>query len=372
MNDRLRILQYITPSGIGGAEVHVLTLAEKLRERGHEVMVVCPQGRPLVGELIARGLPARAPRTTGKVDPMMLARLFRWFRGEGWQVVHTHLSTASLVGSVAARLAGIPSVATVHGLNTRTCFGWASALIAVSNAVKQHLTAQGLPPESITVVHNGVDLKLLARSYQPAALRRQWGVPEGAPLLVTVGRLAPEKGHRDLLRALHLLAPQPEWKELRLLMVGTGALLGQLRTEAEALGVTERVTFAGFQRDVPPFVEAADVFVLPSLREGLSLSALEAMALAKPVVACRVGGTPEVVVDKETGFLVSPASPFELAEALARLLRDPLRAREMGQAGERRVREAFDLEQTVSKTEGVYRSLLDRARASGQSHLTAD
>jgi glycosyltransferase involved in cell wall biosynthesis len=363
MSGPLRLLQYITPSGIGGAEVHVLTLAEKLRERGHEVLVLCPHGRPLVGELKARGLPARAPRTTGKVDPIMLTRLIRWFRGEGWQVVHTHLSTASLLGSLAARVAGIPAVATVHGLNTRTCFAWASALVAVSNAVKQHLVGQGVPPDTITVIHNGVDLKLLSRAYHRTELRRQWGVPEEAPLLVTVGRLAPEKGHRDLLQALHLLASRPEWRELRLLMVGTGARQGPLRAEAEALGLAERVVFAGFQRDVPPFVQAADVFVLPSVREGLSLSALEAMALARPVVACRVGGTPEVVVDGQTGLLVSPAAPAELAEALAHLLHHPDLAQEMGRAGERRVREAFDLEQTVTKLENLYRALLVSNRA---------
>lgn len=358
MSERLRIVQYITPSGIGGAEVHVLTLAEKLRARGHEVLVICPQGRPLVEELITRGLPARAPRTTGKVDPVMLTRLWWWLRRERWQVVHTHLSTASLIGSAAARVAGIPAVATVHGLNTRTCFRWASKLIAVSNAVKQHLIAQGTPSESISVIHNGVDLGLLARDYQPAAVRQQWGVPERAPLLITVGRLAPEKGHRDLLRALQLLVARPEWRDLSLLLVGTGALQAPLQAEAETLGLAGRVTFAGFQRDVLPFVQAADVFVLPSVREGLSLSALEAMALGKPVVACRVGGTPEVVVEGETGLLVSPSAPSELAEALDCLLRHPARARAMGLAGKRRVKEAFDLEQTVSRIEGVYRALL--------------
>ena len=360
MSEGLRLLQYITPSGIGGAEVHVMALAEKLRERGHEVLVICPHGKPLLAELAARGLPVRAPRTTGKVDPVMLARLVRWLRRDRWQVVHTHLSTASLLGSAAARLAGVPVVATVHGLNTRTCFNWANRIIAVSHAVKQNLVAQGMSAENITVIHNGVDLKLLSRPYRRAALRRQWGVPEEAPLLVTVGRLVPEKGHRDLLSAVHRLVRQPEWHELRLLVVGAGVLAAQLRAEAEQLGVAERVIFAGFQRDVPPFVQAADVFVLPSLREGLSLSALEAMALKKPVVACRVGGTPEVVVDGETGLLVSPAAPAELAAALDHLLRDPRLAGQMGEAGERRVRETFDLEQMVSQIEGFYRDLLAR------------
>jgi len=360
----LRIAQFITPSQIGGAEVHVGALADKLRGRGHEVTVVCPRGRPLVAELEARGLKVWAPRTMGKVDPVTLVRLARWLRRDRVQVIHTHLSSASLLGSWAARLVGIPAVATVHGLNTRTCFNWSHAIIAVSNAVKQHLVAQGIAPDRITVVHNGVDLKALSRPDETAAVRERWGLPAGAPVLITVGRLAPKKGHRDLLEAVSKLVGNPRWGELRLLIVGMGVLSQKLNQEAQRLGLGGRALFVGFQKEVVPFLQAADIFVLPSIQEGLSLSALEAMALGKPVVACRVGGTPEVVVDGETGLLVAPSRPAELASALEELLADPARAREMGEGGRRRVKEAFDFEQMVSKIEAIYRSLIaGQARA---------
>lgn len=354
----LRIIQYITPSQIGGAEVHVITLAEKLRERGHQVTVICPRGRLLVAELVGRGIPTRAPRTTGKLDPVMLLRLVRLLRRDGAHLIHTHLSTASLLGSLAARVSGIPSLATVHGLNNRICYNHAHAIIAVSNAVRQHLIAQGLPAERLTVIHNGVDLRAFARPDESPRLRGQWHLPETAPVLVTVGRLAPTKGHADLLHALAALAANSQWRQLRLLVVGAGPLLPHLRRLAEGLGLADRTIFTGFQRDVLPFLQAADIFVLPSIREGLSLSALEAMALEKPVVACRVGGTPEVVVDGETGILVSPGQPAELARALQRLLSHPDQGRAMGAAGQKRVREAFDLEQMVSRIETVYRRLL--------------
>jgi len=357
----LRILQYITPSQIGGAEVHVATLAEKLRERGHDVTVICPRGRPLVPELVARGLPVRAPRSTGKLDPVTLGRLSYWLRRDRIQVIHTHLSTASLLGSLAGRLAGVPSLATVHGLNTRTCFNYSRAIIAVSNAVKQHLVAQGMPPDLITVVHNGVDLRALSRPDASASVRAEWGLPEGAPLLITVGRLVPTKGHRDLLQALSILARDPRWQELRLLVVGAGPLLLPLQREAEQMNLAGRAVFCGFRRDVPPFLQAADIFVLPSVQEGLSLSALEAMALGKPVVACRVGGTTEVVVDGETGLLVAPGRPAELARALERLLAHPEEARAMGAAGRRRAQQAFDLEQMVTKIEAIYHRLTSRS-----------
>jgi glycosyltransferase involved in cell wall biosynthesis len=356
----LRIIQYITPSQIGGAELHVAALSERLRARGHEVLVVCPRGRPLAAELAARGLPTRTPRTAGKLDPVTLARLVRWLRRGRIDVIHTHLSTASLLGSLAAHIAGVRSLATVHGLNTRTCFRFADRIIAVSHAVKRHLVAQGIPDGRVTVIHNGVDLRSLARASSTGCLRQRWGITEEAPLLVTVGRLVPTKGHRDLLQALHLLVQDPRWQELRLLVVGTGVLLGQLQAEAQQAGLADRVIFTGFQRDVLPFVHAANVFVLPSVQEGLSLSALEAMALGKPVVACRVGGTPEVVADGETGLLVSPGRPEELAAALVRLLMYPEAAERMGALGERRAREMFDLEQMVSRIEAVYGELVRR------------
>ncbi len=358
MSGSLRVAQYITPSQIGGAEVHVVALAEKLRERGHHVTVICPRGRALLRELDVRGLPVWAPRTFGKVDPVTLVRLMRWLRRERIDIIHTHLSTASLLGSLAARGVGIPALATVHGLNTRTCYNYAHAIIAVSNAVRQHLVAQGMPAERISVIHNGVDLRAFARAEQGRDVRAEWGVPPGARLLVTVGRLAPAKGHADLLEAVARLAAEPRWGEMMLLVVGSGALRAQLEAQAARLGLAERVIFVGFQRDVQPFVRAAEVFVLPSVQEGLSLSALEAMALGKPVVACRVGGTPEVVVDGETGLLVAPGRPRELARALEQLLSNPDQAAAMGAAGQRRVREAFDLEQMVTRIEERYRGLV--------------
>lgn len=360
MTGPLRIIQYITPSQIGGAEVHVTALADKLQRRGHQVTVVCPHGRPLVPELLARGLQVRSPRTMGKCDPFMLARLVRWLRADRAEVLHTHLSTASLLGSLASRLAGVPAIATVHGLNTRTCFNWAHGIIAVSNAVKQHLVDQRMPAERITVVHNGVDLQSLSRPHEGTAVRGRWQIPEGVPVLATVGRLTPEKGHQDLLEALSRLATDRRWKEVRLLIVGKGPLLARLQEAARRLGLADRVVFTGFQRDVLAFLQAADIFVLPSIQEGLSLSALEAMAVGKPVVACRVGGTPEVVVDGETGLLVAPGQPAELAAALEWLLVHREEAQAMGAAGRRRVKDAFDFEHTVDKIEAIYRDAIGR------------
>jgi glycosyltransferase involved in cell wall biosynthesis len=356
----MRIVQFITPSQIGGAEVHVLSLAARLRRRGHEVTVVCPRGRALERELRARGLPLWAPRTTGKFDPATLLRLAGRLRRWRADVLHTHLSTASLLGSLAARLVGVPAIATVHGLNTRTCFRFAGRLIAVSQAVKQHLVAQGVPADRIRVIYNGIDLPL-----GPKAARRDLAAGmmrlSQAVVVGTVGRLGPEKGHRYLLEAVAELARRRELPPIQVLIVGEGRELVALRALAARLGIAERVTFAGFQRDVWPYLAAMDVFVLPSLKEGLSLSALEAMALGKPVVASRVGGTPEVVEDGVTGMLGPPRDGSALAEALASLLGRRQAMAEMGKAGRQRVAERFDAERMANQIEHLYREAAEGA-----------
>jgi len=353
----VRIYQFITPSQIGGAEVHVLSLCLKLVERGHAVTVVCPRGRALTDELRRRGVDLWAPRTAGKLDPVTLLRLARRLRRERVAVLHTHLSTASLIGSLAARLAHVPVVATVHGLNTRTCFMHAQRIIAVSHAVRRHLAAQGVPETRIRVIYNGVNLGDHRDPPDPHPLRQRLGVARGDALIGTVGRLSPEKGQVHLIEAAAILRARDRLP-VRVLLVGDGRERPALAQAARRRGLGDHVIFAGFQRDATSYEAAMDIFCLPSIREGLSLSALEAMALRKPVVASRVGGTPEVVADGVSGLLVEPANPEALAAALARLLRDHDLARRMGEAGRRRVESIFDLERVVDEVEGVYHELV--------------
>jgi glycosyltransferase involved in cell wall biosynthesis len=353
----VRVYQFITPSQIGGAEVHVMTLCRKLAERGHGVTVVCPRGRALTRELEDRGFDVWAPRTTGKVDPVTLVRLAARLRRDRVAVLHTHLSTASLIGGLAARWARVPAVATVHGLNTRTAFAYARRIIAVSHAVCEHLVAQGMPVSRISVIYNGIELDRYREPPDAGLVRARMGLAPGESLIGAVGRLGPEKGHSYLIEAMALLIKR-EGLQARLLIVGEGRNRPVLLQTARRCGIADRVTLMGFQRDVMPYEAALDLFCLPSLKEGLSLSALEAMALSKPVIASRVGGTPEVVADGETGLLVEPANPEALARALSELLRDRERAQRMGAAGRARVERLFDLERSVDQVEEVYRRLV--------------
>lgn len=342
----IRVLEAISSAHIGGAETFVTSLCATLPDLGAQVHVFCPQGRAFVDYALERNVPCTSWRTRGKLDPITVVRLARLIRVTHADVVHTHLSTASLLGALAARLARRPSVAHVHGLNTATCFRCSNAIIAVSDAVKAHLCAQGIPSHKVRVIHNGVDL---AR-FQPAPIReakRAAGLSESAPVVGIFGRLSPEKGQRLGIEAMFLVLK--DCPNAQLLIVGGGPDRDELALCAQALGIESSVRLTGFVEDVRPLMSACDVVAVPSLKEGFGLAAVEAMALERPVVAAAVGGLTEIVAP-DTGALVKPGDPQALAEAVSALLSDPALAQSMGQAGRATVEERFDLAKQVRAT----------------------
>lgn len=342
----MRVLEAITPSGIGGAEVFVTEFCRRTRDSGLSVELFCPAGRPLVGYAASRGVNCVGWKTRGKFDPLTVVRLARLLKQGRFDVVHTHLSTASLLGALAARLAGVPSVAHVHGLNTATCFRFSSRVIAVSQAVRDHLCAQGVSDSKISVVYNGVDLKSF-RPVPAADGKRSQGRNPEELLLGTFGRLSEEKGQRVALEAMFVL--RADHPNARLVLAGRGPDLDNLRVSAQALGIEDRVEFVGFLDDVRGWMSACDVVAVPSLREGLGLAAIEAMALERPVAASATGGLKEVVADGQTGFLVAPNDPNALAKGLSALLGQPQLRYRMGSLGRQRVKEQFEVEKQMAK-----------------------
>lgn len=336
----INILEAITPSTVGGAEVYVAGLCRLLPELGADVQLFCPQGRPFVGYAVAHGLDPVCWKTHGKFDPLTVVRLAGFIRKNKIDIIHTHLSTAGFIGSLAARLAGIPSVAHVHGLNTAVWYKSATAIIAVSEAAKAHLVSQGVSPKKIRVVHNGVDLtRFEIVSLNDA--KERLGYEPGTPVFGAFGRLSREKGQVTALRAMPLLLK--DHPRARLMFVGAGDDSSPLKSEAEELGISGNVDFMGFAYDVRRYMSACDVVIAPSLKEGLGLSALEAMALGRPVVASAVGGLNEVVVPEETGFAVPPGEPEPIADSLRTLMNGNGLADRMGSLGRKRVEEQFDL-----------------------------
>ena len=203
------------------------------------------------------------------------------------------------------------------------------------------------------VIPNGRDLTRFTSGTHRDAVRAELALGQDTPVVGVVGRLETQKGHVYLLEAwTEVIRARPD---ARLLVVGEGSLRGELARQARDAHIAESVIFTGFRSDVPRLLDTVDVLALPSLHEGMPLTVIEAAAAGRPVVATAVDGTPEVVRDGETGYLVPPADPAALAKALLAVLGDADAARRMGREAHRWARERFDIGAHVEATARVYR-----------------
>jgi len=316
-------------------------------------------------------MPALVREINPVLDAWATVALWRLLRRERPQVVHTHTSKAGAVGRLAAWLAGIPLV--IHTPHGHIFYGYygtvGSAIIRLLERLlakitdrivtltdrggQEHVHYKIAGAEKFATVHSGIDLARF-RSVQvdPAVKRKELGLPPDGVIVGTVGRLVPIKGVQWLLKAApRVLAPFPQ---ACFVIIGDGPLLGELRQMTSKLGIGLRVVFLGAREDVPECLAALDLFVLPSLNEGMGRVLLEAMAVGCPVVATRVGGIPDIVADGTTGLLVPPRDERALAEAILTLLRDRSRRAAYGEAARRHVDGRFDVETMVRRVERLY------------------
>jgi glycosyltransferase involved in cell wall biosynthesis len=368
----MRVLHVQKATGIGGSERHLLSLLPALAEAGVEVRMCVPvagRSRDFTEQLRALGVPHSVIRAGPDVNPLLVAALRREIRGFRPDLVHTHLIHADLHGQVAARLAGVTGVSSIHGAHgfyqrepyrsaARIAGRSASLTIAISEHVRRFIEGLRLcRPGTARVVRYGIDSSgWLASEAERASARADLGLDASDVAVGVASRLIPHKGHSFLLRG-HAHASRRTPK-LRLLVAGDGPLRGDL--EREARGLDGRVQFLGFVPNIRSFLNACDVLAFPTqpeFGEGFGLAALEAMAASCPVVATAVASLPEVVSSEETGILVDPGSVDELAAALVRLAEDGTLRREMGKRGRERACTRFSLEAMVERTLAVYEEL---------------
>lgn len=354
--------------GPGGAEVVVLRLAEELRSRGHEVVpvVLTHASQPgwLENEFSSRGFAPERAFIRGGVDLRCLRELVSTLRRRGAHVVHSHEFGMAVYGTAAARALRLPHVITMHGnmwmtnaLRRRLALRWAfrrSKTTAVSEDTRRHLlSALGIHSSVVTTVLNGVPIVQGEREL----LRRELALAPESVLVVAVGNLIERKGHAILLRALaqaHSANPAADW---RLAIAGEGVERPKLEALAAELGISERVHLLGHRSDVGNVLHAADVFVMPSLWEGLPLAVLEAMFVGLPVVASDISGIPEAISSRAEGWLVPAGEIAPLADAVGRLVTDSMLRREMGAAARRRAMERFTVRAMADAYERLYGTL---------------
>ena len=364
----MRIAFIITRSGdLGGAQVHLRDLSSALKQLGHEPIVLAGENGVLADELRERGVEFRSLQwMTRPIRPLWDLRAVNEMRGVLRQlqpdVVSVHCTKAGVLGRVAGRSLGIPTVFTAHGWYftegraplQRTFYRWiekaaaplADRIVTVCEwdrdlAVRSRVAK---PAEMVTI-HNAMpDVE--------AALRAE---PQASPpRLLMVARFAQQKDHLTLFRALSELMDL-DW---RLDLVGDGKLRPPMEEEARLLGLGPRVSFLKFRRDVPRLLAGAQVFLLISNWEGFPRSVLEGMRAGLPVVASRVGGVAEAVVDGHTGYIVPRHDVAGLRDRVRALIVDPERRRRMGAAGRARYEEYFTLDRLVARTVELYQSLL--------------
>jgi len=210
-------------------------------------------------------------------------------------------------------------------------------------------------------IYNGIDIESLEkRKVDRIQKREELGIANDCILIVTAGRLVPVKGQSYLITAFAQVIT--EIPNIRLVFLGDGVLRGELSGQVKTLGLEKQVLFLGMRSDVPEIISCSDLFVLPSINEGFGVVLLEAMAMKCPIVATNVGGVPEVVLDGETGILVPPGDPVQLAGGIIRLLKDTSLALKMAECGYQRLKVCFDIRETVSKTEHLYKELLEEEK----------
>lgn len=374
---KIRVLFVLTSPVRGGVEEVVLRLIQRLDPREFALGLAAP---PALLDAFAADLAGVSVATCGvaaeswrqRAEVRRLGTFINEFRPD---VVNAHLFRSVVVAAPLARWHGVPAVVeTYHGreawrtgplrgsfLPDRVLVRFVDRVIAVSEAARDFLVrAKGYPAAKVVVVANGRDLSVFIPGTERDPARKELGVDRSTPLVGVVGRLETQKGHLHLLDAWpHVVA---EFPDARLVVIGEGSLHPALDDQARRLGIAGSVIFTGFRDDVPRLLDALDVLALPSLYEGMPLTAIEAAAMARPIVATAVDGTPEVVADGATGLLVPPADSAALSRALRTLLRDPQRARAMGGEGRRRALERFDLARHVEATAAVYRGVVSAFR----------
>ena len=359
----MTILEYITPSRMGGAEEYFLRLIVSLSQKGHRVIVVTKRDctlREKVGELMKdnSGIELHGWKTSGKFDPKTFGKLRKLIRAQRVDLVHTHLTTASWLGALAGRATGVPTVAHIHGADSKTWFQRAHYLIAVAEGVKKHLLAQGIDGQRVPVLYYGIDLEKYAAPLPTPEAKARLNLAPETKTVGIIGSLIPRKGHRHLLNALKNIESQVG--EVHAIFAGEGAEESALRLQAQALGLEERVHFLGFRTDAADIMAACDAVALPSYKEGLSIAMMEAMALARPVIVTNVAGMPELVQHGITGWMTSPGDETELAEALTQVFSEPENTRRLARAGRDFVIENFDQNDCLRRVEQF---LVDVARA---------
>jgi glycosyltransferase involved in cell wall biosynthesis len=356
------VLHLVQDLNSGGLEQIIRAITTRLDPGKWRVEVWALAGGGAIADAIGdAGVTVRILSLKNCYSPVSILSLAQRMRAVRPAIVHTHGYFADTLGRLAAIAAGVPVRithlhTTFHGLSfvnklvDRILNRFTAAIIVISRGVRRSFEQAGYDMSAAVKIPNGVD----GATFSPVS------PPPGPPSILCVASLSPQKGHRYLLDAMTLVAA--ECPDARLMLAGDGPLRKELEQQGAALGIAARVTFLGRRTDIPALLHQAHLLVLSSVREGVPVSVLEAMACGIPVVATRVGGLAEVVEEGVTGLLVEPRDPAALARAIIAVCRDAAGREAMGKAGRQRFEQVFTVEQMVGGIQKLYERCLHEQR----------
>jgi glycosyltransferase involved in cell wall biosynthesis len=362
---RVRVVQVMATGTNGGAQEHVFSLVSRLDREFYDVSVVSLSPGSAVRKMQRAGIDVTVIDEPD--DAIATGTLAAHLADVRADVIHNHMYRAEVVGTKAAIALGEAGhrrpfvLSTVHSSRVRPhedqeilrrLTPQMDHLVVVSRAIDRKVAEEGREGAPRTLIYNGVDLERYDHQEPCCTLREEYGMDADAEIVGVVGRLELEKGHPTLLEAWPLVLADVPCAYL--VIVGEGSRLDALREIARGLGVDRHVIFTGRRDDIPAITAALDVAVLPSYREAQGLTILEAMALARPVVASHVGGIPEMIEDGRNGLLVPPHDPAALAAAIVRLLADHQLADMIGRAGHDTVHDRFCIQMMVNAVQELY------------------
>jgi glycosyltransferase involved in cell wall biosynthesis len=369
----MKILHVTTHMNIGGIAQYIFSLALAMKRAGHDI-IVASSGGNMEEELAKNGIPHRRLdiKTKFEFAPKVLfasQAITKIARQENVGLIHAHTRVSQVASMLASSAAGTRYVSTCHGffkprLSRRIFDTWGEKVVAISLPVKEHLVSDfGIDRSRIELIHNGVDTQRFSKEYgreEISEVKRSLGLGDG-PVIGTMGRLSSVKGQRFLVEATRHIASTNG--RVKCMIIGSGPELEPLKSFAKNLGVEDRMVFTGaIYKDIALYLRCMDVFVLPSVKEGLGLALLEAMASGIPCIASDVGGITDIVKSGTNGIVVPVANGVAIAEAAVKILKDAPLGAALSAKGRETVKEGFSMETMAGKMADLYGKVTDEKK----------
>ncbi|MFX0207099.1 MAG: glycosyltransferase [Candidatus Hodarchaeota archaeon] len=359
----------------GGSELHLLQIARKLdRNKFNPIIFPLRSAKDLIRRFTDFNIPTEEcniKRFYTLAGIKAALRITKIIKKKNVKIIQTFHSDSDIFGTVLGTFLGVPVIISSrrdmgdwsrkkrHIIAYKAIRYFVDKIVVVSNAVGDRIKSlENVHRDKVITIYNGVDLDYFNQSIRKDEVKKNLGLYPNHKVVCMIGNLRPIKGHEYFLQAASSILS--DFREVQFMIVGEGPLLEDLEKLTNKLGLHQKVLFLGKTNDIREILSVTDVSVLSSLSEGFSNTILESMSMGKPVVATRVGGNPEAVIDGATGLLVPPRDPNALANAVVKLLKNPELADQFGIMSKGRVREYFSLDGMIANMQGLYESLLDK------------